>query len=122
MQSYHRLTSLVTHRAARWCFNISLLQNEQFIGQIKAQLSDLIGFIKVSVSEPRVYYYFIRSFSISFASNLNKNSLQHINKLEKKLCLIESKMHNVHSPQLPQEKEGTRVELKSFFDTELNLW
>ena len=61
---------------------------------MNAQLSEFNGFNKVSVSVQRILWEsvkgFIRSFSISFASNLNKNHLQEINKLEKKLSLIES--------------------------------
>ena len=61
---------------------------------MNAQLSEFNGFNKGSVCVQRILREsvkgFIISFSISFASNLNKNHLQEINKLEKKLSLIES--------------------------------
>lgn len=81
------------------------------------ELSEFIGFNKGSVSDPRVLWEsvkgFIRSFSIRFASNLNKNCLLEIKKLEKKLLSVESRMHDTLSSQSTQEREVTGLELNS---------
>lgn len=84
---------------------------------MNTQLSELIGFSEGLVSDPRVLWEsvkgFIRSFSISFASNLNKKRIQEINDLENKLSHIEIKMHASPSQELAQEREVIRIELHS---------
>lgn len=64
-------------RAPRWHFNTNLLKDEFFCDQFRTKLCDFIGINKGSVDDAQILWeakkVFIRSFSISYASQKNSS-------------------------------------------------
>lgn len=82
------------NRAPRWHFNTTLLRNKDFCVALGEALSWFIGINAGTVDDPRFLWdaikNCIRSFSISFASQLNKFRLKEIAGLEAKLNRLEN--------------------------------
>lgn len=87
---------LIKPRAVRWRFKTSLLQNNIFLGELKAELDEFIKINSPSVNDPRVLWDAvkgcIRNKTISFASNLNKSKKHCINCLESEIAALEQVM------------------------------
>lgn len=84
------------HKAARWRFNASLLQNEDFLTRLKPELTHYIDINKGSVENPMFLWASIkgclRNNAIRFSSYLKRNRQQQISNLEDKCKDLENQL------------------------------
>ena len=109
--------SSIYKRAARWRFNISLLQNEIFVNEMKQHIDDFILTNESSVSDPCILWETlkgaIRNKTIAFASNLHKTRNKKIHKLEEDITSVENSMVQNITPELVLQRELLYKELNN---------
>ena len=93
----------LSKHAARWCFNTTLLKNDDYKSQFLSQLKEFLDFNLDSVDDPRIFWDpvkgFIWSNAIRSASNLRKDRTAKLQALEAGLARIDLTLQNYNSQQ-----------------------
>lgn len=102
-------------KSPRWRFNTTLLQNETFLTEFKTGLLDFLSINRDSVSDPIFVWMatkgFIRSFCISFSSNLNKVRNQRVKILEQRCNILEGQLKTCYSRSVENSLTAAKHEL-----------
>uniref|UniRef100_A0A673IE80 Endonuclease/exonuclease/phosphatase domain-containing protein n=1 Tax=Sinocyclocheilus rhinocerous TaxID=307959 RepID=A0A673IE80_9TELE len=97
------LTRNPAKRAHRWRFNTTLLQNSEFLKQLKVNLRTFLEINRESVSSPQILWEttkcFIRGEAIAFASYMKASRNYRISQLEKEIQVLESDQKRQFSEQ-----------------------
>lgn len=111
--TFHKLSQ----RAPRWRFNTTLLQNTTFISDFCSSLQEFLDFNYGSVQNVQFLWGaikgFARSYSISFASHLNKTKLSTINLLEHKVATLSHSLQHNFNKSVASQLELAKKELNS---------
>lgn len=102
-------------KPSRWRFNTFLLQNEDFITQLRAGLIEFININQNSVSDLDMLWEsikgFLRNNSISFSARLKKNYFEQILTLERKCGELETELGYTFSNDTQQKLKVERAAL-----------
>lgn len=106
---------LKIRKSPRWRLNTTLLQNESFLTEFQAGLIDFLSINRESVDDPVLVWMatkgFIRNFSLSFSSHLNKVRTQKTNMLEQQCQLLEQQLKSNYSQSVEDSLMAVKVEL-----------
>lgn len=109
-----RLSNLPA-RAARWKFNITLLNNKVYCDQFRYAFKDFMLFNKNSVRDIRFLWDaikgFVRNNTISFASAQNKSHLKRITDLETRLSSLIHDQQLAFEPIIEQQLQLVKADL-----------
>lgn len=93
----------IRNKPTRWRFNTTLLQNEEYIAQLKLKLEEFININVNSVSNPMFVWAavkgFLRDNAISFCTHLKKIKEKQIKGLELECHNLEQELNSNYSEQ-----------------------
>ncbi len=111
------LTRNPAKRAHRWRFNTALLQNSEFLKQLKVNLKTFLEINRESVASPQILWEttkcFIRGEVIAFASYMKASRNYRITQLEEEIQVLESDQKRQFSEQKQESLLALKFELNN---------